>query len=69
MNQLVTQEEMAALLQGLREADEGPGSLYREAPKEIRSRDRVFPERIRMTGFQNFSDWLMALADLRWPHL
>jgi hypothetical protein len=69
MNQLVTQEEMAALLEGLREADEGPGFLYCEAPKEIMSRDRVFPERIRMTSFQNFSDWLMALADLCWPHL
>jgi hypothetical protein len=69
MNQLVTQEEMAALLEGLREADGGTGSLYCEASKEIKSKDRVLFERVRIKGFQNFSDWLMALADLRWPHL
>jgi hypothetical protein len=69
MTQVVTPEEMAALLEGLREADGGPGSLYCDAPKEIMSRERVFPERGRITSFQNFSDWLMALADLRWPHL
>jgi hypothetical protein len=69
MSEVLSPEEMAALLEGLREADGGPGSLYGDAPREILSRDRVFPERGRMTSFQNFSDWLMALADLRWPHL
>ena len=69
MSQVVSPEEMAALLQGLREADRGSGSLYRDAPKEIMSRDRVFLERGRITSFQNFSNWLMALSNLRWPHL
>ena len=58
MSEVVSPEEMAALLEGLGEADRGPGSLYREAPKEIMSKDRVFPEPGRMTSFQNFSDWL-----------
>jgi hypothetical protein len=69
MIQVVTPEEMAALLEGLREAEGGPGSLHGDAPEEIMARDQVFPERGRITSLQNFSDWLMALADLRWPHL
>jgi hypothetical protein len=69
MSEVVSPEEMAALLQGLREAEGGPGSLYCDAPEEIRSRDRVFPEPGRNTSFQNLSNWMMALADLRWPHL
>lgn len=69
MSEVLSPEEMAALFEGLREADGGPGSLYCDAPKEIMSRDRVFAERGRITSFQNFSVWLMALADLRWPHL
>ena len=69
MDQVVTPEEMGALLEGLREAAGGPGSLDCQAPPEIVSRDRVFPEGCRITNFQKLSDWLMALADLRWPHL
>jgi len=68
MSQVVTPEEMAALLEGLREAEGGPGSLHRDLPEEIISRGRVFPERGRITSFQNLSIWLMALADFRWPH-
>ncbi len=69
MSQVLTPEEMAALFEGLREAEDGPGSLYYHAPKETTSRGRVFPEPGRITSFQNLSNWLMALADLRWPHL
>ena len=69
MSQVVTPEEMAALLEGLREAEDGPGSLHRDLPEEIMARGRVFPERGRITSFQNLSNWLMVLADLRWPHL
>jgi hypothetical protein len=69
MSQVVTPEEMAALLEGLREAEGGPGSLYRDLPEEIMSRGRGFPERGRISSFQNLSNWLMVLADLRWPHL
>jgi len=69
MSQVVTPEEMAALLEGLREAEGSPGSLHRDLPEEIMSRGRGFPERHRITSFQNLSNWLMVLADLRWPHL
>ena len=69
MSQVLTPEEMAALLEGLREAEDGPGSLHRDLPEESRSRGRGFPERGRIISFQNLSNWLMVLADLRWPHL
>jgi len=69
MVQVVTPEEMAALLEGLREAENGLGSLPRVATEEIMAKDRVFPEGGRLTSLQNFSNWLMALADLQWPHL
>ena len=69
MSQVLTPEEVAALFEGLREAEGGPGSLPHHPPKEIMSRGRVFPERGRITSFQNLSNWLMVLADLRWPHL
>jgi hypothetical protein len=69
MSQVLTPEEMAALLEGLKEAEGGPGSLHHPAPEEIRSRGRVFPERGRNTSFQNLSNWLTALTDLGWPHL
>jgi hypothetical protein len=69
MSQILTPEAMAALLEGLREAEGGPGSLHRDVPEKIMSRGRVFPERGRITSFQNLSNWLMVAADLRWPHL
>ena len=69
MSQVVTPEEMAALFEGLREAEDGPGSLHQDLPEEIMSRGRGFPERGRITSFPNLSNWLMVLADLRWPHL
>ncbi len=71
MIQVLTSEEMTALLEGLRETEAEPGSRHRDLPEGIRSRGRVFPEvdRMVMSGCQNFSNWLMELADLRWPHL
>ena len=69
MSQVVSPEEMAALFEGLREADRGPASLPCDAAKEIRSSDRISPDPGRMTSFHHLSDWLMALADLPWPHL
>ena len=69
MSEVLSPEEMAALFEGLREAESGPGSLHRDLPEEIGPRNRVFPERQRITGFQNLSNWLMGLADIRWPHL
>ena len=67
MSQVLTPEEMAALFEGLREAEDGPGSPYYHAPRETTSRGRVFPAPGRISSF--LSTWLMVLADLRWPHL
>ena len=69
MIQVVTPEEMAALLEGLREVEGGPGSSHRDEPEEIMSSCQVFSECSRITSLQNLSNWLMAMADLRWPHL
>jgi hypothetical protein len=69
MSQVLTPEEIAALFEGLREAEGEPGSPQRDLPEAILSRGRVFPERWRIPRFQNVSNWLMALGDLRWPHL
>ena len=69
MSQVVTPEEMAALFEGLREAEDGPGSPYCQALQETTPRPRVFSELCRIHSFQNLSTWLMELADLRWPHL
>ncbi len=69
MSQVLTPEEMAALLEGLLETEDEPDSRHRDFPEEIKSRGRAFPEGSRMAGFHNLSHWLMALADLCWPHL
>jgi hypothetical protein len=69
MSQVLTSEEMAALFEELREAEDGPGSLYYHAPRKNPSNDRLFSEPGRIHSFQNLSAWLMELADLRWPHL
>ena len=69
MKQVVTPEEMAALFEGLREAESGPGSLHCDLPQEITSSGRGGRKPCRMSRCQNLSNWLMVLADLRWPHL
>jgi len=69
MSQVLTPEEMAALFEGLREAEDGPGSLYYHPPKETTAKGRGFPEPGRINSSHNLSTWLMVLADLRWPHL
>jgi hypothetical protein len=69
MSQVLTPEELAALLEGLRETEDEPGSPCCDFPREIKSRSLAFPEGARMSGYHNLSNWLMALADLRWPHL
>jgi hypothetical protein len=69
MSQVLTPEEMAALFEGLRETEAGLGSRHRDLPEEVRSRGRGVTEGGRITYCHNFSDWLMAPADLRWPHL
>ena len=42
MSQVLTPEEMAALFEGLREAEDGPGSLYYHAPQEEPRQDAGF---------------------------
>ena len=69
MSQVLTPEEMAALFEGLRETEGEPGSPYYDLSEEIMARGRVLPESGRMSCCHNFSNWLMALADLHWPHL
>jgi hypothetical protein len=69
MSQVVTPEEMAALFEGLREAEDGPGSPYCQAPQETTPRSRVVSERDPIISFPTISAWMMELADLRWPHL
>ncbi len=72
MGQIVTPEEMAALFEELREAEDGPGFLHPNAPEEIMSGAGIFPEPNHITpgpNGPNFSNWLMAWADLRWLHL
>jgi hypothetical protein len=69
MSQVLTPEEITALFEGLRETEDGPGSRHRDLPEEIVSEGRIFPDSPRITGCHKVSNWLMALAELRWPHL
>jgi hypothetical protein len=69
MNQVVTPEEMAALLEGLREVEGGPDYRRRHGPEENLRRGRVFPERGCISSRQILSNCQVALADKRWPHL
>ena len=69
MNQVLTPEELAALFEGLREPERGLGFRPRDLSQEIRSRRRGVTEPRRIGRCQNLSNWLMVLADLRWPHL
>ncbi len=69
MSQVLSPEEIAALLQGMRETEDRPGSDHRDLPEDIMSRGRGFPEGGQMSGCHNLSNWLLSLADLHWPHL
>jgi hypothetical protein len=69
MSQLLTPEEMAALFEGLKEAENGPASLSDHAPQEITTRRRIISEPDPIFSFPTLAGWMMMLADLRWPHL
>jgi len=69
MSQVLTPEEMAALFEGLREAEDGPGSRSCCVPQEPASTSGILSAPGRSTISQNLSAWLMVLADLRWPNL
>jgi len=62
MSPVVTPEEMAALLEGLREAEDGLDSECRMCPKEVSPRGRGFLEGRHLASFRKLSAWLMALA-------
>jgi len=68
MSQVLTPEEMASLLAGLREAEGGQDAELNSAPPELIARGRNFAERGQLAGCQNFSKWLMAMTDFRWAH-
>jgi hypothetical protein len=63
MNQVLTPEETAALFEGLKEAEDGPGTPYCHATQETPSRNRIFSELGRSKGWQELSTWLMILGD------
>ena len=69
MSQVLTPEEMAALLEGLRETEDESGSSHARLPEGIGSRGRSFPEVDQISGCHNLSNWLRVLADSRWPHV
>jgi hypothetical protein len=69
MSQILTPEEMTALLEGLREDEDGSGSVYYHPPEEITTGDRDCLEPGRINRSHNLATLLMVLADLRWPHL
>jgi len=69
MSQVLTPEEMAALFEGLREAEDLPVPSYCRPPQETPSKSRIFSEPCRGKSSRNLSAWLMVMADLRWPYL
>jgi hypothetical protein len=69
MGQVLTPEEMAALLEGLREMGDDQDSELRSSPTRIMARGQGFPEHRQISRFQNLSNWLMAMTEIPWPSL
>jgi hypothetical protein len=69
MGQVLTPEEMAALLEGLKEAGAGEDFELRPSPTKIRTRGQGCPEHRQISRFQNLSNWLMAMTEIQWPSL
>jgi len=69
MGQVLTPEEMAALLEGLKEAGTGQDSEPRPSPTRIMTRGQGCPEHRQISRFQNLSNWLMAMTEMQWPSL
>jgi hypothetical protein len=68
MRQVVTPEEMAALLDGLREVGEKTGFPRRHAPEKVMSNIQAFSARDRIMPRRDFANGLMTPVDIRWPH-
>ncbi len=69
MGQVLTPEEMAALLEGLREAGAGHDFELRPSPTRIMTRGQGCLEHRQISRFQNLSNWLMAMTEIQWPSL
>jgi hypothetical protein len=69
MGQVLTPEEMAALLEGLREMGGGQDFKPRPGPTRIMARGQGFPEDRQISLFQNLSNWLLAMTEIQWPSL
>jgi hypothetical protein len=69
MNQVLSKEEMAALLEGSLEAEADLDSQVINSPPVTTSQSRVFPGRRQRSSFHIFSTWLSAVRELRWPLL
>jgi hypothetical protein len=69
MGQVLTSEEMAALLEGLREAKDGQDSELRSSPTKIMAQGQGCPEHRQISRFQHLSNWLMAKTEIPWPSL
>ena len=69
MGQVLTPEEMAALLEGLREVGDGQDSEPRPLPTRIMTLGQGFTEHRQISRFQNLSNWLLAMTEIQWPSL
>jgi hypothetical protein len=67
MSQVLTPEEIASLLAGLREALDGQDPELSPPPAELISRGRNLAAPGQLAACQNFSNWLLALTENRWP--
>ncbi|MFA5112045.1 MAG: hypothetical protein WC443_11605 [Desulfobaccales bacterium] len=69
MHRILSEEEMAALLAGWPEAKAGLASELSSAPRMAPSRSLELPQRRQIPSFHIISNWLIAVRELRWPHL
>jgi hypothetical protein len=69
MGQVLTPEEMAALLEGLREAEGSHDAELRPSSHRIMTPGQGCPEHRQISRFQNLSNWLMAMTEIQWPFL
>jgi hypothetical protein len=69
MNRVLTEEEMAALLEGWLETKAALVSDLSSAPRVSPSRSQEPAQRRQIPSFHIISNWLIAVRELRWPHL
>jgi hypothetical protein len=69
MGQVLTPEEIAALLEGLREVEGGHDSELRPSPAKTMTRGQGGPEHPQIGLFQNLSNWLIAMTEIQSPSL